>query len=92
MRTQKQINAEIETLVSFYDRVQTGRFTDNQACIEAQIEVLRERLDEDDIYVRWDDDEYDMDVRTSALDALKWMNGETDCLPSDEWKPLLKSK
>ncbi len=67
--------------------------------IDAQIEVLKGRLDNDAIYDRyWGDpesgDEMPEDVLIAALDAMGWMDGGSygdGVKPSESWKELLVS-
>ncbi len=89
-RTQAEIDAEIAVLQDYKLRVAPGTFTDNRACIEAQIQVLREGLDNDAIYDRWPDEERDCETRMNASDAMDWMNGDKNEAPSGGWKELLQ--
>lgn len=89
-RTQEEIDAEIATLEDYKLRVAPGTFTDNRACIEAQIEVLQKGLDNDAIYDRWPDEERDCEKRMNASDAMDWMNGDMAEAPSAGWKELLQ--
>jgi hypothetical protein len=52
--------------------------TDNLACLDAQVRVLENDMDRDDIWDHWDRDEEDMDVRSNADAALDWMEGESE--------------
>ena len=88
MRTQKEIDAEIALLTEQRKTVRQGSMSDNRAGIDAQIRVLKEKMDNDDIYDTWTDEDADAETRMSASDAMDWMNGERDEKPSDEWKPL----
>ena len=89
--TAEQINAEADLLEKMKPNVRkfTAFGDNNHLAIEAQIRVLREGLDEGDIYDLQEDGEFeerDVDV---ALDAQRWAAGEEDEAPSDGWKPLL---
>ena len=55
--------------------------TDNYEIIDAQIRVLEEELTEDEV-----DEEFDDDVRASALDAVTWREGDTSESPSEGWE------
>jgi hypothetical protein len=88
--TQKQIDAEIKTLESYRGKIPPGTLTDNKAALEAQIDVLQNKLSQDAIFDRWPDDERDCEIRCNALDAHDWMRGENGKgKPSKEWKELV---
>jgi hypothetical protein len=83
--TQHQITAEIEALreqVKIVRKV-SAFGDDNVAAIEAQIKVLEENYDEDDI-----DDFIGDDQQDAARDALAWMDGDEGESPSESWEPL----
>ncbi|KKM91714.1 hypothetical protein LCGC14_1225870 [marine sediment metagenome] len=82
MKTQEQIDEQIRLLKEARDKiVPTSMFgTDNIELLDAQVRVLEKDMDEDDIYDRWDRDEEDMDVRSSAGEALKWMDDDEECM------------
>ena len=100
--TQKQIEAEIAALQAVKTKVpQRTKFGDsNRDGIEAQIEVLTHNLKEDAIWDRShtededdsrreDDSLWKESVRDHALDARRWLDGESeDGAPSEGWKPL----
>lgn len=62
---------------------------DHHAAIEAQLEVLRERMDEDDVDENYGDAEDN--IRSAAQDAANWLTGdhESEHLTSD-WESLLR--
>lgn len=84
-RTQKQIDAEIETLRNMKPNVR--RFSmfhdDHHKAISMQILVLTKNLDTDDIS-DFEHDDYD-----AAIAAIDWRDGESEGAPSEEWKDLL---
>jgi len=59
-------------------RPTTGFGDDNLQGVDAQIKVLEEMMDSDDIWDYWCEDEDDMHVRTYAEAALAWMDKECD--------------
>lgn len=101
MRSQKEIDAELKRLTELKDQVpQYTMFgDDNRAAIEAQIEVLSEELDLDDIYQRSvededddDDSKWNLHTRDSALTAFQWLSEEEDELPSKGWSEIVESR
>jgi len=89
--TPEEIKAEIAKLRGMKPRI--WRYTiwgdNNWKAIEAQIEVLENEMDDDDIQARWPDYE-DMYYQDAALEALRWMDdGEDAEVPSASWKPVL---
>ncbi len=88
--TDKQIEAEIKALESLKPKVPQGTMTDNKRAIDAQIAVLKGRLDHDAIYDRWPDDERDAEIRFDASDAREWMEGEKQEKPSKGWQELVR--
>ena len=80
MKTQEQIKKEIEALKTVQPNVRPITFfgDDNFAAIDAQIQVLEEDMDEDDIWDEWPEEEQDQYVRDSARHAVDWVNDEED--------------
>lgn len=64
---------------------------DNWAAIEAQIEVLENFYDEDDVYNKAEDSDGDWPQYTvdSAINAVAWLEGDEATPPSEEWVHLL---
>jgi hypothetical protein len=92
-KTPDEIKAEVAKLREMKPRVRhrTSFGDDNWAAIDAQIKVLEEGMDEDEIYDEWPEGERDMHERDSALEALAWKNGEEteDETPSAGWQSLV---
>jgi cell fate (sporulation/competence/biofilm development) regulator YlbF (YheA/YmcA/DUF963 family) len=88
---EKQIKAEIEKLEKMKPRIRdiTGFGESNHEKIDVQIEVLKEDLDNDDIWDRWPAEEKDMEVRMSAEEARNWLDGAGDP-PSKSWKESVR--
>lgn len=59
---------------------------DNRAAVEAQIKVLENEYDDDDI-----EDFIGDDQQEAARDALAWLEGDEDMSPSESWAPLCGS-
>jgi hypothetical protein len=91
MRTDAEINAEIKKLRDMKPNVRmTSAFGDNHHnAIDAQIRVLDELMDEEDIETIFDDDA--QNVRDEAYNALQWMLGEDEYdAPSQGWQELVR--
>lgn len=98
--TPAQVKAEIEALRNIVDLVtpMTMFGDNNRAAIEAQIRVLEEDLDNDEIYERYDPytrgevendgegDRYELD---NALQAREWLDHGGDA-PSTDWQSLIR--
>ena len=80
MKTQEQITKEVEALKAVRPNVRPSTFfgDDNLAALDAQIRVLEEDLDEDDVWDEWPEEEQDQHVRDSARQAVDWINDEED--------------
>lgn len=89
--TDKQIEAEIKKLQEMKPRVphHTAFGDDNHEAIDAQLVVLRERLDEDAVLAKQDDGEWNEHTSSIARDAANWLNGDEKDAPSVGW-PLIK--
>ena len=87
MKTQKQIDAEIKKLAAVKSKVpERTAFGDyNHAAIDAQIQVLKDSMDDGEIWGAWPEDESDMHVRTAAQDAQQWRDDDEGDAPSISW-------
>lgn len=98
--TDAEIDAEILKLKTMKPTILVSSvFGDNHHdAIDAQIDVLEERLDCDDVYDRYpslDEDEdngYPANVRDGAIEAAQWMEGENEDTPSFNWKDLVRNQ
>jgi hypothetical protein len=98
-RTVLEVKEEIAALKELKPRIRrySGFGTDHYPQIDAQIVVLEENLDEDEIDSRYCSDDEDEDlgqdefgeIRMIAIDALEWRDGRKAEAPSEEWKPLV---
>lgn len=80
MKTQEQITEEIKALRTVRPNVRpTSMFgDDNLGSVDAQIEVLENNWDDDDIYDNFDRCAIQEYILESALAALQWINGDED--------------
>lgn len=88
-KTSDQILAELATL-----REQLPRLPKHQhETVNAEITVLAEGLDLDDVYAIFGDesaDEFNQELLDAAISAQMWMTGESrDPAPSAGWEELL---
>ena len=93
MKTNEQIDAEIAALNEMKPSVRhrSAFGDDNHEAIEAQLSVLRERMDTDEIYDTWGDedtDEFAQNVLDEALAARHWLIGDEEA-PSVGWASLV---
>lgn len=89
--TQTEIDAEVAALEAVKPRVRRYSIfrDDNHAAIDAQIEVLCDALDDEDIDDNQDSGKWDEHVYASARDALNWKKGEAeDGSPSSGWEAI----
>lgn len=86
-KSTSEIEAEISLLITMKPDVRSHSAfgDDHHAAIAAQVKTLEERLTETDI---WDDDWTDNE-RDAAIDARRWLAGDSDTAPSEVWKDLL---
>jgi len=91
-KTQKEIGKEIEALKAIRPRVKPYTYfgDDNLAALDAQIEVLEQDLDSDDIWDRWPGEESDIHIRGAADSARDWIDGESEYDSLVEEQPLEK--
>jgi len=80
MKTEEQIKIEIEALKTIRPNViPTSLFgDDNLAAIDAQIAVLEDDMDNDDIYDTYDHCDSQESILESALQARQWIDDEED--------------
>lgn len=89
--TSKEIDAEVKKLKAMKPTVRkTSLFGDNHHdAIDAQIDVLKNRMSED--YAEGCYEDYEDNVRDAVRDAAQWMAGEeVDSTPSESWKSLVR--
>lgn len=92
--TDEQVEAEIKLLKELKPKVAryNGFEEDNHTAIDAQIEVLQRRFDEDEVEEEYGDGKADDNVRNAAMDSCMWLQGEYEGeggnSPAEEWKAL----
>lgn len=88
-----EIRQEIEKLRELKPRVPERSFfgDSNHEQIDAQLDVLENGLEEDDIYNTYEDDEDEssQNLVSAALDARAWLDGE-EGPPSKGWEGIAK--
>lgn len=82
-----QVEAEIKALEAIKPKVR--HFTefggDNRAAMGAMINVLKNDLDYDEMWDTYAEDDY---LLEHAEWAREWLDGDSDNLPSEDWKSL----
>lgn len=80
MKSQEQITEEIKALKTVRPKVRPYSMfnDDNLAAIDAQIKVLENDWDNNDIYNEFDHVDSSEHILESALAARQWMNCEED--------------
>lgn len=81
MKTQEEIKKEIEALKTIRPKVRPHSMfgDDNLAMLDAQVDVLENDLDNDDIYDRYDHAGASEYILEGALYARQWIDGEAEC-------------
>lgn len=91
--SKKEIQEQIDWLTSNKQNIRShsGFGDDHHAAIEAQIDVLENDLDEDEIETKYgsDSDNYADNILTNANEARYWRDGNTEDNPSNNWRSLL---
>lgn len=79
-KTQVEIDVQIEALKAIRPKVKPYSYfgDDNLAKLDAQVKILEEDLDSDDVWDEWPDEEGDIEIRMSADGAISWRDGESD--------------
>jgi hypothetical protein len=89
--SKKEIKQEIKQLKDLLSNIRPYSIfgTDNKAQLAAQIKVLEEDMDNNDIYDEFDYSGIDEEVLGSALNAREWLDGEyEEETLSEDWEGL----
>lgn len=91
MKTKTEIDSEINKLETMKPKVRkmTAFGDNNHDAIRAQIDALKDGIDENEAYQLENDGEWTEQERENAVEAILWRDGDGDC-PSDGWKGLVK--
>lgn len=87
-KTQKEIQNEIEAMKNIRLKIRPRSIfgDDNLAQFDAQLYVLENNLDTDDIYDEYDHSGIDKEVLSAAEYAREWLDGNTgDESLVDDW-------
>jgi hypothetical protein len=92
MRTKKEINEEIEKLEALSLKVvpMTSFGDSNIKKLRAAIDALKDRMSEDQAYDLEANEEWEERERENAIEAIEWMNGESNDPVSESGWPLKK--
>lgn len=90
MKTKEEVKKEIEALKAVRPKIVPRSIfgDDNLAMLDAQVNVLEDDMDDDDIYDRYDHADVSEHVLEGAIDARRWINGESECDSLAEDMPL----
>jgi len=79
MKSQAEIESQIKRLIAIRNKIKPFNiFGDsNLDKLDAQIRVLEENLDSEEVWDIWSSEE-DEEVRISAEEAVRWQNDESD--------------
>lgn len=91
IKTQEEIDEQIAALKEIRPKVKPYSFfgDDNLAKLDAQIKVLEEDMDSDEVWDEWPEEEKDVEIRMAADEAVVWRDSELDVDNlADDW-PLL---
>ena len=87
-KTQAEIDKQVEALKAIRPKVRphTAFGDSNLDGSDAQIKVLEEDMDDDEVWNEWPGEESDMNIRMSADEAVNWRDGESDVVDlATEW-------
>jgi hypothetical protein len=97
MRTKAEIEAEIATLKEIKPRLPRRNVfgEDNHALVDVALDVLEDRMDNDEVYDKFGEealgDDFNERELSEASDALRWMECEEGAdAPSKGWSELAK--
>jgi len=93
MRSQEEIQTVVQALQELKPIIRRKAFfgDDNWEKIDAQIYVLQEDIDEDEIFDRYTKDD-DLDIRDAAFDAYAWKTGDDEIDLILDWQSLVVNK
>lgn len=90
--TPEQVAQEIAALQEIKPKIRRHSFfgDDNHEAVDAQIAVLENLYDEDEVYERYEDPDNpdDRNVLDSALEAVYWLEGQTEQSLVEGWQSL----
>lgn len=91
-KTQKEVEEQIATLKEIRPKVRPHSTfgTSNLAQLDAQVDVLENLLDTDEIHDRYDRCGTEEETLSAALDARQWIDGESEEDDLATGWPLLK--
>jgi len=86
-KTSKQIKALVKKLKALRPKIRPYSMFggDNIAQLDAMVDVLENELDNDEIFDKYDRDEFAEETLEAALEAKQWMDGDSDEDLADGW-------
>lgn len=79
-KTQVEIDEQIKKLKAIRPKIRPHSiFGDsNLDKLDAQVKVLEEDMESDEVWDEWAREEADAEIRMAADDAVRWRDGESD--------------
>ena len=79
-KTQEEIDKQVKALKEIRPKIKPYNFfgDSNLAKLDAQVRVLEEDMDSDEVWDEWPEEEKDMETRMAADDAITWRDGESE--------------
>lgn len=90
MRTPEEVQIEVGKLTEMKPKIRHFSFfgDNNHNAVQAQIDVLKDDMDEDEIYdMEGDWTQHEID---NALEARRWLDEESEEAPSSGWESLVQ--
>lgn len=89
-KTQEEIDKQVKKLKAIRPKIKPYSFfgDSNLDKLDAQVKVLEEDMDSDEVWDEWPEEESDMEIRMSADDAVSWRDGESEVNDLAEDWPL----
>ncbi|GAH46107.1 unnamed protein product [marine sediment metagenome] len=80
MKTKEEIEQQITNLKGVRPKVRphSDFGDDHLAALDAQVRVLEEDMESEDIWFTWPEGEYAMNIREAADEARNWLDGESE--------------
>ena len=79
-KSQAEIDEQIKKLEAIRDKIKPTNYfgVSNLDKLDAQIKVLNEDMDSDEIWDEWPVEESHVEIRMSADEARSWIDGESE--------------
>lgn len=88
-RMPADIKAQLESTIESITQFPPITDAAIHAAIDAQMRVLDECMNSNDVYDQFDGVEHEFYIMVNALDAAEWLQGEKDAAPSEGWLGMM---